>query len=259
MGILKKVQFYKRALQVLLALNVAMLTAGGIATVSYFGSVQFMKVLTVQNMHRLNLLESMETDLIYLASIAPNKKPDQKQIRHLESLRFKLEEWPDTNLAQIVLPENLEDAGVNEQLVLSIHQRIVREQKFLRDQIQDGSEKLGSLAKQLMILGFSILIFGILLPIVLFKRLQTEITVARHKVEEKVSHWIAGWFESHSQHEESPFQDPVFWIKVVLLSAETFAPQSSHPFMQFIGEFAPTLRKEIEKERKQKEKAKKVA
>lgn len=249
MNLLKKLHFYKRALQIMIALNVLVVTAGVIATVSYFSSIQFFKVLAHQNTERLVLLSSMQTDLVALASREPGKKVPYSYIRHLESLRNKLEQWPDSGLAQIALPESVEEATIAPSMVASIQERIMKEQATLREQIVQGSKNLTSLTMQLAWLGFFTFIFGILLPILAFKRLNFEVVNTRHKIEERASHWIAQWFETHAKYGDKPMQDPTFWAKIILLSIETFAPHSRHPFMHFLGEFAPTLRREIETER----------
>src|SRR5687768_4171424 len=114
MGILKKVQFYKRALQTLFALNIMVITAGIIAGVSYFSSVQFLKVLTHQNVDRMQLLQKMQNDLAVLSQIPKEKKSPNLRIRHLESLRIKLESWPGSALAQINLPENFDGTELPE-------------------------------------------------------------------------------------------------------------------------------------------------
>lgn len=249
MNILKKVQLLKRALQTLLAVNVLVLTSGAVATVSYFGSVHFMKVLTQQNTDRMQRLSAMRSDLLALSFQEPGKKIEYKHIRHLESLRLKLQEWPDSGLAQIALPETLEQASLSPALITSIDERISTEQDRLRAQLVEGSQKLGSLAWQLGVIGALTLVFGMILPLILFKYLSNEVAVTRVKVEERVSHWIAQWFETHAKHGDKPLQDPTFWLKIILLTVESLAPQSRHPIAQFLGEFAPTLRREIEAER----------
>lgn len=249
MSLLKKLQFYKRALQIMIALNVLVVTAGVIATISYFSSIQFFKLLAHQNTERLVLLSSMQTDLVALANREPGKKVPYSYVRHLESLRLKLEQWPDSGLAQIALPENIEEATIAPSMIASIQERIIKEQGTLREQIAQGSRNLTSLTVQLAWLGFFTFVFGVLLPVFAFKRLNTEVVNTRHKLEERASHWIAQWFEMHAKHGDKPMQDPTFWAKIILLSIETFAPHSRHPMMHFLGEFAPTLRKEIESER----------
>ncbi|HEX4925065.1 MAG TPA: hypothetical protein VFV50_13315 [Bdellovibrionales bacterium] len=249
MNILKKVQLLKRALQTLFALNILVLTSGVIATVSYYSSVHFMQVLTRQNTDRLQRLAAMKSDLLALAMHEQGKKIDYKYIRHLESLRLKLQDWPDSGLAQIALPESLEQAAFSPALIMSIEERLNTEQERTRGQLLEASQKLGSLAWQLGIIAVCTLVFGIIMPLVLFKYLSNEVAVARVKVEEKVSHWIVQWFETHAKHGEKPLQDPAFWLSIILLTVESFAPQSRHPIAQFLGEFAPTLRREIETRR----------
>jgi hypothetical protein len=250
MGILKKVQFYKRALQVLIALNVAVLTAGAIAGASYFSSIQFIKVLTQQNVERMQLIQVMQNDLNVLSQASNEKKSANLRIRHLESLRLRLESWPGSNLAQISLPDSFDGTELDPALIVSVRERLVTEEKLLGDQLIDGTSKLGSLTEKLIFLSLSTFLFGILLPILLFRKLMKEMQNAKHKVEEKVSFWIADWFKTYSQHGEKPYQDPSFWLKLILISVEAFAPQSRSPFMQFLADFAPTLRKEIENQKK---------
>ena len=117
-------------------------------------------------------------------------------------------------------------------------------------EIEVADEKMRDLTLQLIYLGVFTLIFGILIPFLLFRRLIQEVAQAKHKVEEKLSHWIAHWFQTHKAHGEKSFQDPVFWLQILLLTVEVFAPQSKNPIAGFLLEFAPILRKELGSEKK---------
>jgi hypothetical protein len=103
------------------------------------------------------------------------------------------------------------------------------------------------------------ILFGVVLPWFVFKKLQNEMIKTKLAFEKNISHWIAQWAETYSKHGDKPFQDATFWIETVALTIEAVAPTLKHPAFQFLAEFAPILRRELDREREKKEKSGKVA
>ncbi|MDZ4678060.1 MAG: hypothetical protein SGI74_11205 [Oligoflexia bacterium] len=107
--------------------------------------------------------------------------------------------------------------------------------------------------------GAGTFVFGIYLPIYLMAQLGKVIKEIKTQTEHMVAQWVSGWFENYNQYEEDAIKDPRFWLNMVLLTTEIFGDHSKHPAARLIGEFAPILRQEIQKQTHKKTKVKRAA
>jgi hypothetical protein len=114
-------------------------------------------------------------------------------------------------------------------------------------------------ALSLVAVGAGTFVFGIFLPMYLLAQLGKVVNELKTQTEHMVAQWVSGWFENYNQFDGDAISDPRFWLNMGLLTMEIFGEHTKHPAARLIGEFAPVLRQEIQKQTHKKSKPRKAA
>ncbi len=102
---------------------------------------------------------------------------------------------------------------------------------------------------EMMTVGIGILIFGIILPIYLIKKLEVAAKAWEAKIKKTISQWVAAWVGAQSAHEgeEEFYKDPAFWINLTMTTMESLKEDVNHPLFQFVADLAPFIRQSLRK------------
>ena len=245
---LRRLQFYRRLLHAVLLINIVVVLSGLFSAVAFYTTKSALFHLAQQNHQRLVHLEDLDASLFLAATDSAFEKDSYRRRRHLEDLKEKLERWPDLNLGTLaVAPEA--QGGLPMAFARSLRDRLAKERATVLEELRAANERIANVTVQLVVVAALTLLFGVLIPAWIFRRLMREVSNARRELETRVSHWVVQWAETYARHGEKPFQDAVFWLEVVTLSVESFAPQSKNPAMGFLAELAPLIRRELQKQR----------
>ncbi|OQW50473.1 MAG: hypothetical protein A4S09_01375 [Proteobacteria bacterium SG_bin7] len=120
-------------------------------------------------------------------------------------------------------------------------------------------EKSQSHAKAALLIGIFAFFFGILLPTVVFYKLNLLIQEIRKKTEKQFISWLNWWVKNYGNikvDSKSPFYNrPDFWLNVALFTLETYGTNSRNPAINYLADLAPIIRSEISKSDEPDEKA----
>jgi predicted membrane-bound mannosyltransferase len=107
-------------------------------------------------------------------------------------------------------------------------------------------------ALHLGIVGLGVLIFGLVIPTLIFKRIADMRGAIRKQTEETISRLVSGWMESYKEADGNIIEDPLFWANIALLAVEVFGENSKHPAVVTLMEFIPVIRQELKKNKTKK-------
>lgn len=97
-------------------------------------------------------------------------------------------------------------------------------------------------------IGTGILVVGIILPAIILRKIGIALTNAKKEIQKAGAKLVAGWIEQNQSFKgEGALKNSGFWVNLLLLGLEAYAPKMDHPAAQVITEFSPELRKEIQK------------
>jgi len=111
--------------------------------------------------------------------------------------------------------------------------------------LQEMQAKITNYHWQLFAVAVLTLIFGIVLPVLLFGLLTKLLNKARIEMQKQVKEWIDGWVDG--TRKEGAFKDPQFWVNMSLLSIELVARYYKHPIAEVGGDISKLIRQELEK------------
>lgn len=231
MGLLKKIQRLKRGLMALICINILVLGTSLFATYNYYSSKHDLEVRWSEEQDRLTELQKLESEVARL-TIAKPKNSEETYVHRRDSEKLA------DNLKKI----NIVDAKPD--LVLS--KLNIRKQE-IQATVQQLISKSMKASQQAAVVGLLTFIFGIVLPLLISYFLTKTLLEAKKSYEEMVAQWIAKYLQEWRTAGDQPFQDPFFWMNLVITTVEIFGPQSKHPAMQILSEFAPVIKREINK------------
>ncbi len=123
----------------------------------------------------------------------------------------------------------------------------------VRDILVPAVERQELNAKKLVFIGFFMAVFGVGLPMFLFYQLNLTLRDLRRKAEKQFTNWLNWWMKNYAVQKadgKGPFYTrPDFWLNVVLFTLESYGTQAGNPFISYLGELAPIVRQEINKEK----------
>lgn len=116
----------------------------------------------------------------------------------------------------------------------------------------NGQDQVSLSVENYIFLALATLIMGFVLPFFVFRQLAITLQNLRTEAEKNFVTWMNWWTKNYvleSTKSSEPFyQKPHFWMNIFLMFVESMAPQSRHPFVGYLGELAPVLRSELNKE-----------
>ncbi len=120
-------------------------------------------------------------------------------------------------------------------------------------------EKSQTKAKITIFIGVFAFFFGVLIPTVVFYKLNLSIQEMRKKTEKQFLSWLNWWVKNYGNikvDNRSPFYNrPDFWLNLVLFALETYGPNAKNPAINYLADLAPLIRSEISRDKDPDEKA----
>ena len=108
-----------------------------------------------------------------------------------------------------------------------------------------------NLGWQLGIIAVFTLVFGIILPGLIVRRLSHKAQAAKAQAEKAVLIWITEYTKQMSKNSEA-FKNTDFWLRMILVSLESAAQFWPHPVLNWLKESGPIIRAEFENAQKRK-------
>ena len=252
MTIVKKIQYLKWAIILVMAANVFVLTSSILAGVYYFhlkNQVERQVNASIEELQKFNEIEKA------LRQLSGPKPKDSEAIYEYRKSSDALKEMLKS--LALELPALSDYLGQSKTWYLETPKAqeiavVLDERKLaLQQNIRAAIEKTRDASIQLIIAGLMTIIFGFLLPIYFFYRLVHALIAAKQTYEEKMAKWLVEYLNGYKRYGEKadgkPFQDPLFWLHLVMISVEIFGPRSHHPIIRMVSELAPLVKQEIEK------------
>ncbi len=92
-----------------------------------------------------------------------------------------------------------------------------------------------------------IIIFGVIVPILIIKKIKGQIESLHKEMETQVQKWVQTWIHELKSHGANAYQNPDFWLKIGLLVVEQTAIYTSHPAVYIAAELSRIIRLELDK------------
>ncbi|MGE3974101.1 MAG: hypothetical protein AB7F59_06200 [Bdellovibrionales bacterium] len=231
MGLLKKIQILKRSLIVLVSVNIFVLITAFVAAYNYYQSKYQLEAQWDQKQSALIEVQNAESEIYRLSLLKPQTS-DQQYAHRRDSEKLS-ESLLKLGVTQKSSPERLAE----------LHKISTTYQSEVKSLISLSTKT----SSQAAIVGFFTLVFGIILPLLISFWLTRSMLQAKRDYEAMVAQWITSYLQGWQTAGDKPFQDPFFWMNLVIATVEIFGPQSKHPAMQILSEFAPVIKREINK------------
>lgn len=243
---MKRMQLYKRIVLALLAINVISAALGIATFVTYLSSRQKLAQSNEELTSHLNLLDEVNDHLIHLVGIAKSNDPEsQFQRRRItEQLAPTLKTLGQNNILLASSLTKIEKANLtvdSEAALREVHQARIR----LASQLNEIAKKSMDLHQHLFLVGLITVALGIVLPLLIIYLITRRINETRKALQVQVSHWVSQWLAINQTFGSRFYQQPEFWIQIVLLTTELFGEKLKHPLMQFIVEIASMIRQDL--------------
>ncbi len=246
MGWYQKIQFYRSLLIGFWCINIVLICTTLVAGFRYFQSSQRFEE-SLNNQRQLVKILSLEKEIALVSTLPKTSTDDAYEYRkRTDALKQELKTNSD-------LPKELSDFANSNQWQFTQSQWSSLRNALLtwsETQIKisdDGLTSITRTTKELIFLGSFTLIFGILLPLVVFAFLAKTLLKAKKSLEEKVATWISQVLQKIPTDATKPYTNPVLWLEVITATLEIFAPGSRHPLIMLLRESIPTIRNEFGK------------
>ena len=101
----------------------------------------------------------------------------------------------------------------------------------------------------LALMGASLLtlLFGLILPYLLTRKLLELAQTVRHQVSHTVAETVAEWVKAQQRFGDEAFKNPQFWMQVSSLALEAYAPYIDSPNARILSDLVTAVRDEIQK------------
>jgi hypothetical protein len=248
MGVLKKIQILKRGLIALVCINIVVLSTSLFATYNYFSLKIKLEDEWTQKQDRISQIQGVETNLLKLSLRQPKNAEEQYEYRRdSDRLREELLDISSTShqrVSFVVDPKATKITPDESQEIASLLGDLKQKDQLALRELLTNSMKASS---QAAIAGALTVLFGIFLPMLISFFMTRALLEAKRSYEEMVAQWIAKYMYEWQQSGDKPFQNPLFWANMMIVTVEIFGRQSRHPAMQIISELAPLIKKEMNK------------
>jgi hypothetical protein len=249
-GLYQKIQFYKTLLVGFWCLNILLIALTLAAGLRFFSNGKNFED-SLKNQKQILEILSLESQLSGVASL-PTATADQvyEYRRRVDGLKAALAPRGD-------LPESLRRFADSEKWKMTtpewkeLRASLLGWAKNKMETSEAAFQDAHRTAKEVLLLGIITLLFGIVLPVIVFALLTKNLVKAKKGFEDKLSVWLARVLQKIPDDKENPWTNPALWVEVVLAGFEIFAPRSRHPMVLILRDFLPTVRKEISKGKKE--------
>lgn len=99
---------------------------------------------------------------------------------------------------------------------------------------------------EIFFLGFGTFMFGIVLPLLAIKKIESQLKEWEKNTQKMISEWVASWVAAQQHADEEYYKDPLFWLNFFLIGVESMQGQFKNPYFHFISEMAPMIRQSLE-------------
>lgn len=115
---------------------------------------------------------------------------------------------------------------------------------------KDGNVQSGEMA----FIGLAILVFGILLPFFLIKKLEEKYHQWEMTTKKLISEWLAAWVEAQKNKDpDKPlFQDIGFWLNLAIIGMNAAQAEIQNPYFKFFADIAVLFREAMREENETK-------
>lgn len=227
--IYKKIKSYKRLITIFVALNVFSIISSAVISFYYYTAPY---EIVDQKQIEIRKLEEQTSFFLFLEK----EEIDDKAIFKVNHLLTQFKILPED---QIPLSRN-EFLTKRRDILQSIHKSKMSHLNEIANLYSFYKTK----QEQLMWIGVLSLIFGVVLPSVVFYILTQLVKNMKTEAEQNVSNWIQSWHHEQSKHSE-PFKNPIFWSKIALISVEQFSPMFNHPISIYASKVSHEILNEM--------------
>jgi hypothetical protein len=97
---------------------------------------------------------------------------------------------------------------------------------------------------EMLFVGFGVLIFGVILPLILIRKISVSVKAWEIDAKKIVSEWLDLWAEARVKHpsNEGMLSDVGLWLNVALVGIESLKGRISNPYFEFVTEIAGLVR-----------------
>lgn len=116
---------------------------------------------------------------------------------------------------------------------------VVAAVRFIRDEQLRNAE--------MMFVGLGVLVFGIILPLVLIRKIDHTVKAWEIDAKNLVAEWLTVWAEAKDKHraDDSILTDVALWVNVTLVGLQSLKGKISNPYFQFFTEVAGLVRESL--------------
>lgn len=254
MKIIKKIQYYRKLALVLFAVNVFSAALGIATFITYFTSKREFAQTNELYANHLNALDDVNDQLIHLVGIAKLNDPEslfqkRKMAENLETVVKKLNQENIIKNPTLGINEKLNSSFDFETALREVHQARVH----VGTQINENAKRSIDLHQHLLWVGLVTLTLGIALPLLIIHFITRRLNEARQSFQLQVSQWISQWIALNKTYGGRFYQQPEFWLQILLLTTELFAEKAKHPIILFFADIASMIRTDLLRQKFEKD------
>lgn len=244
----RKIQWYKRILVSLFALNVFSIVAGFVIGLGYIkGSFNYAQIATkkIEEIQRLDTLENNFRQIEISTKIV--SKSDE--LRYFQKWQKLISEsapygiGADWEMAMLDEPSKKEWINNSVDKIKNIKQQTYSEiSKSLTTQTKER--------RLILLISALTVIFGILLPLILSWFLTKAISRAQSMLIQASREFVKDWRLAIEKGGPEPFKNQQFWIEALLILSHHLGEQIDHPLFKIGGDLAGLVQSELKLARK---------
>ncbi len=140
---------------------------------------------------------------------------------------------------------------LSEQLQSTLQNKDVGESLRVSSQylteIREIEKSVFNLNWEIFLATICIIIFGVILPYLIAKKIQHRLEELKKEVEIQIQNWVKTWIKELNFYGQDAYKNPDFWLKIGLLAVEQAAQYTSHPGVYMGAEMARIVRMELDK------------
>lgn len=256
--------FYKRCLIAFILVNVFSVALSLVLSVQYFG---FQKDTSEGVQKAVSQIQQVERAQMLIEKIqeSRNARPkwDLRQQKDEAQLLALFRDWQELvsifktlevasvdNAASVTGGDDSFIAMISRETSpdlkrLSVQMASIKEREW--QSLSSSNLRHQSRTRTLMIVGIITLLFGLIMPGLLFVVLGRTLNRIRTEMQNAALEFIRGWAEARAGFGDDAFKSVEFWLQVLLLLGHQAGHLSSHPAVQVTSELAHLIRLELKK------------